>query len=139
MLKNIADNMQKAWCVLGDFNAIMGTEDKIGGLPVKGEETKEFCDCIRYCDLDEIPYTGARYTWSNKQGHEKRIYSKLDWAFSNMEWMLRHGTKTLVGEEGISDHSPLILTTIDNKHRSTFKYCEMWSLDPAFNDIVRSH
>ncbi|RAL49889.1 hypothetical protein DM860_002180 [Cuscuta australis] len=108
----------------------------IGCLPVKGEDTIDFSECMRYCDLEEIPSSGSKYTWSNRQGHGSRIYSKLDWAFSNIEWMPRYGTKTLVVEEGIPDHSPLILTTIDNKkHKSMFMYCDMWSIDPAFNDM----
>jgi len=30
-LKNIANGMNKAWCILGDFNVVLYAGDRIGG------------------------------------------------------------------------------------------------------------
>ncbi|VFQ75853.1 unnamed protein product [Cuscuta campestris] len=137
-IRRYSTAMRGAWCVLGDFNVVLHIDDRIGGSRVTREETKDFEECLRDCGLEEVPYTGSYYTWSNKQGLGDRIYSKLDRVVSNVEWVTKFGSKTIILEEGISDHCPLI---IPNSHcqikRNEFKYCEMWRLDPSFQAIIK--
>ncbi|VFQ88410.1 unnamed protein product [Cuscuta campestris] len=127
-----------AWCLMGDFNTILGTDDRKGGLQIILEETLDFRECINFCELEEIPKEGAYYTWTNKQMRENRIISKLDWAFANNEWLINNNAKTRVLEEGISDHSPLILIPVDYScAKKIFRFCDMWITNPEFPKILK--
>jgi len=53
-LKQIAQNMEEAWCTLGDFNVVLYTGDRIGGTEVQLYEVQSFDDCITACDLQEV-------------------------------------------------------------------------------------
>ncbi|VFQ71387.1 unnamed protein product [Cuscuta campestris] len=76
-LKGMYAQTSGAWCLMGDFNTILGTDDRKGGLQISLEETMDFRECINFCELEEIPKEGAYYTWTNKQMAENRIISKF--------------------------------------------------------------
>ena len=42
-LQHLVQGMNEAWCILGDFNAILSKDDSIGGMEVLDSETKDFC------------------------------------------------------------------------------------------------
>jgi len=50
---------------IGDFNAIMLSSEKEGGLSLPEQEFKEFKDLINYYGLIDMGYSGLTYTWSN--------------------------------------------------------------------------
>ncbi|VFQ72237.1 unnamed protein product [Cuscuta campestris] len=72
---------------------------RIGGTPVGMEEIRDFKECLEVCGLEEMPMEGSYYTWSNRQSQGHRIYSRIDRALCNTEWMLSMGTKLVVKEE----------------------------------------
>jgi len=45
-LLDISHHMNEAWCIIGDFNAILYKEDRMGGNEVQSTETKELEDFI---------------------------------------------------------------------------------------------
>ncbi|RAL50899.1 hypothetical protein DM860_005255 [Cuscuta australis] len=115
------------WCLIGDFNSILSCEDRIGGNPVTWEEIREFKECIQDNGLEELPSEGAMFTWSNKQGHGKRIFSKLDRALTNVEWALQYNSKVIIIEEGLSYHSPLFINNWKQEKKHNFRFCDMWT------------
>ncbi|VFQ83678.1 unnamed protein product [Cuscuta campestris] len=138
-IENIAASCDLPWCIIGDFNSVLDMNDRIGGSPVSWDETRDFKQCIQKCGLEEIPSEDSRYTWSNRQGLGKRIYSKIDRTLANVEWFLMFDTKLSIQEEGLSDHTPLILKDCTVRRGNySFKFCDMWMLDPQFSEIVES-
>ncbi|RAL42418.1 hypothetical protein DM860_017598 [Cuscuta australis] len=140
--KELWDKLNKlssstAWCIMGDFNTVLHLDERIGGNPVSWEEIKEFQQCLSRCGLEDLPYEGPKFTWNNNQGTGKRIYSKLDRVMSNLDWINKFDLKAHLKESCVSDCSPMCLHQIGQiKHAHNFKYCDMWSLDPQFSDIV---
>ncbi|KAJ8419462.1 hypothetical protein Cgig2_005510 [Carnegiea gigantea] len=65
-LQGIAAYMIEAWCVLGDFNAILHIEGRMGGAEVTDFKIRNFADCVFNCQLQKIRKTGAYYSWTNK-------------------------------------------------------------------------
>ncbi|KAJ8422552.1 hypothetical protein Cgig2_033475 [Carnegiea gigantea] len=65
-LIHITKEMDEAWCVLGDFNAVLYPGDRVGGTEVQLHEIKSFGDCITNCELQELRNNGPYYTWTNK-------------------------------------------------------------------------
>ncbi|KAK6777358.1 hypothetical protein RDI58_024075 [Solanum bulbocastanum] len=86
MLQAIHRSHRKPWLVLGDFTVILHAEDRIGDNPISLTDVVDFATCIDDCGLIEHPHQDNQYTWSDKGG-EARIYSKIDWALINDEWL----------------------------------------------------
>ena len=127
---------QEAWCVIGDFNAVIKESDRMGGNNVVDSEIKEFAECIEACELWELRTIGAHFTWTNKT-----IWSRFDRVFVNHYW---HAVFEYVQAEylapHISYHSPIyVYFPHCLRPKAEFKYCDMWSEDPAFPSLVQEH
>ncbi|VFQ84121.1 unnamed protein product [Cuscuta campestris] len=136
-LGNLSSNMKESLRVIGDFNAVLEPQDRIGGNNVTEDETQDFKACMSMCHPEELPSEGSYYTWNNKQTQGSRIYSKLDRVMTNMEWLLQVGNKTQIIEERISDHCLLLIRTQNQERRNVgFRYCDMWELDSDFKPLL---
>ena len=133
VLIRLAETIQGPWCVMGDFNAVLRSGERIGGEDIQQNEVVDFADCLTQCELQEVPLKGAFFTWTNKT-----IWSRIDRALVNCYWYHDLGlTQAVCISEGLSDHTPIkikLLTTPGPKVR--FKFCDMWTLDPLFSDII---
>ena len=65
-LCSIANNMEEAWCVIGDFNSVLYPGDRMGGTDIQDYEVKPFAECLHACDLHEMRGQGPYFTWTNK-------------------------------------------------------------------------
>ena len=61
-LQHLSNFIQGAWCLLGDFNAIMSKEDRFGGNIVTDHDIQEMSIFIENCEVLEMPSSGALYT-----------------------------------------------------------------------------
>ncbi|XP_047257567.1 uncharacterized protein LOC124889640 [Capsicum annuum] len=77
-LGNLSSNINDLWIVGGVFNVIRHTEEKLGGLPVTFEESKDFNHCISNCNLDKIAFKKSKFTWWNGRVDEECIFKRLD-------------------------------------------------------------
>jgi len=132
-LANIADNMSYAWCCLGDFNALLNANDRVGGNPVEDTDIQELQTFMQRCEVFEPPSSGPYYSWTNKT-----IRSRLDRVFINHWW---HDcfdyTLAKYLPQGLSDHTPVLLhfpATV--KPRTSFQFCDMWTSQPEFDRLV---
>ncbi|XP_016451062.1 uncharacterized protein LOC107775794 [Nicotiana tabacum] len=100
------------WLITGDFNSVLHADDRIGGLSVIMGEVVDFQVCIDVCELIELPYGRCRYIWNDKHG-DNGVFSKIDWAFINREWL--DNMPVIQADflvEGINDHCPLKLKKV---------------------------
>ena len=121
--------MTEAWCILGDFNAILYKEDRRGGNEVHDIETREMTDFIEHGGLSEMRWNGPYYTWTNKS-----IWSRIDRAIVNIHWYeVFDYTHNQYLANGLSDHSPMFIHFPSSpKPKRTFLFCEMWCKHPNF-------
>ena len=113
--------------VIGDFNALLYIQDRLGGDEVQDSEVREHAECIKYCELPEMRSFGSYYSWSNKGRNGKRLWSRIDRASTNLEWYnIFEFAQVDYMVEGISNRCPL-KTTICNSRRIAhlFKYYDM--------------
>jgi exonuclease III len=90
----------------GDFNLIRGGADK-NNDNINWARVDMFNEAIGDWALREIPRTGARYTWSNRQLNPVR--SVLDRVFISPELEPAFPLCTVTAETSLgSDHTPLI-------------------------------
>ncbi|GKA58169.1 reverse transcriptase [Tanacetum coccineum] len=87
----------------------------------------------------EIPFSGLKYTWTNKRSGEANVRERIDRAFGNIElWelcpfhTLLH--KPLIG----SDHAPLIYSSHPQRSKkcSTFRFESMWTTHDECEGII---
>ncbi|XP_074298892.1 uncharacterized protein LOC141629862 [Silene latifolia] len=101
----------------------------VGGQSTK-EEIADFQDCVDCCNLVDIAATGSYFTWNNKQEAAIRVYSRLDRALVNHEWVNdRADYYAHFHVEGYFDHTPCIIQRQSStcQRKSSFKYFNMWS------------
>ncbi|KAJ8439192.1 LOW QUALITY PROTEIN: hypothetical protein Cgig2_003405 [Carnegiea gigantea] len=109
-----------AWCVLGDFNAVLHIQDRIGGDEIQDANIKDFADCLT--DLVPTTHGQSEATTGKEYGRESTEFLQI-WN----EYLA----------EGISDHTPLLITFPScPRFTSSFKLCDMWSKDDRLKTIV---
>ncbi|KAL2925388.1 Centromere protein I [Bienertia sinuspersici] len=113
-LINISSKQGGPWLLMGDFNCVIAMEERIGSI-VRQREMESMRNCIGICNIQDIPYSGHFYTWSNKQMAEDRVWSKLDRIMANDEWMNF--------DVGMG--------------RKPFKYFKMWQLAPDYTERIK--
>ncbi|KAJ8422255.1 LOW QUALITY PROTEIN: hypothetical protein Cgig2_025875 [Carnegiea gigantea] len=122
----------------GDFNAAQYLQDRLGGDELQESEVREYAECIDHYELTEMGSFGAYYSCSNKRRNGKKLWSRIDRAFINLEWVhLFDFTQVDYLAEGISDYAPLKIAFLNSpKSKQSFKYCDMWSKGSQFHTIV---
>ncbi|XP_062118853.1 uncharacterized protein LOC133832541 [Humulus lupulus] len=68
-LEEISMKIQGPWIVMGDFNDILFSNERVGKGSTKSP-TQNFRDCVEKCNLEDLKYYGIFYTWNNKQKPE---------------------------------------------------------------------
>ncbi|XP_074277174.1 uncharacterized protein LOC141600819 [Silene latifolia] len=124
------------WLWLGDFNAVLSPIERLGGSTTEAE-MEHFQECVSLCGMEDINATWALYTWSNKQEPTARVYSRLDRAMGNQEWLDEFGDYIAhFHPEGLFDHCPC--TVVNRKAefdgRRSFKYFNMWGAAESFKE-----
>lgn len=83
-------NMVDPWCLMGDFNAVLSTEDRVNGLSITNYETQNFEETFRDTDLSEFKSCGQFFSWSNKGIGDDRICSRIDRCLVNPVWITKY-------------------------------------------------
>ncbi|XP_070040268.1 uncharacterized protein [Nicotiana tomentosiformis] len=138
-LRGATVGINKPWLVVGDFNAVMCQDDRLFSNSITYTEIKEYSACMHEFLITEIQWRGDYYTWSNKQLGSDIIYSRLDRAFGNHEWMMERGHLIMEYDVPfISDHAPMLLTLASSSSniKVPFKSFNVWANHEEFLKIV---
>ena len=71
------------WIMASDFNEPLIEEDKYGGRGVHVNRSLAFKDCLDYCNMVDMGFSGLRYTWTNKREINNLILERIDRFFMN--------------------------------------------------------
>lgn len=82
-LSAIASRVWPPWNVMGDFNAVIWTNEKDGGCSPSLQAMQEFNNYIGNCALQELHLEGPTHTWSNSNSSLTQIFCRLDRALVN--------------------------------------------------------
>ncbi|XP_075079928.1 uncharacterized protein LOC142165228 [Nicotiana tabacum] len=126
------------WILCGNFNNGLNTENRIR-QPVTAREIQGFQEMINNLQLTPLRSTGWYFTWCNKQPVASRVYSKIDWALGNFQWLkqYRHIEADFLNP-GVSDHSPILLRFFQERrlHPKPFKLFSNVMEHPEFHAIL---
>lgn len=66
--------------IIGDFNDLLSTTDKLGGAEHPSWCLRGFRDVVTDCSLHDLPLIGYPFTWSRAKGKPHGIEERLDMA-----------------------------------------------------------
>ncbi|CAL5212160.1 unnamed protein product [Lathyrus oleraceus] len=108
-LADIHKQQTGPWMLLGDYNNVLKSIDRIGGRKVTEVEHRDLTNLMEDAGLHEMDSRGQHFTWSNNQG-ENAIYSRIDRLLGNTDWFQQNMDCTLtVMHPSVSDHALLCL------------------------------
>lgn len=99
--------------ILGDFNSVLTSQDRVNGLPVLITRTQDFQKCLHDLQLGQLDRRGYEFSWCNKREVNDKIYNSINWAFGNIAWFSKYGH--IVAnylQPSCSNHSSILLDII---------------------------
>ncbi|KAL3754106.1 hypothetical protein ACJRO7_001366 [Eucalyptus globulus] len=125
------------WVIAGDFNAIRDPSDRIGGSNAWIPAFDEFRDCLVQAGLDDLRFTGYRFTWATSSGPNRK-QRKIDRVLVNGCWNSEFSfSEALFLAPGISDHTPMVIKVMPIPRASKpFKFFNFWMSHPDFDRMV---
>ncbi|XP_060968286.1 uncharacterized protein LOC133035873 [Cannabis sativa] len=142
LLRDLADDSNLPWCIIGDFNNITTHEDKKGGLLYPESLINGFNAALHDCRLCELQLRGHRYTWERGKGTQNHIEIRLDKAFATQSWLTIFNEASLSNFDfSSSDHTPIFLEpapAVMSKPITILRYENAWSREPLCGQIVQN-
>lgn len=135
------------WLIMGDFNEILGQEDKEGGAMRSDSQIQAFRSAVEVCALQPLNYRGSHFTWI-RHNIDGCIKERLDWAMANEEWLKCFPNNVLTHLDFFhSDHRALLLCCEDTnglssgykRKRSRFRFENMWVEEPGCKEIIEAN
>lgn len=122
------------WIQLGDFNVVRRSDERLVGFD--SSAACEFNDCLAHIGMDDMPYKGYWFTWSNRRAGLGEIRSKLDRVMINAGWLDSFPESEAIFESpGISDPSPMFVTVLPETHKKRpFKFFNFWMKHARFKE-----
>jgi endonuclease/exonuclease/phosphatase family metal-dependent hydrolase len=100
----------KPWMMMGDFNEAMWQEEHYSNTRRSEKQLLDFREVLSHCDLHDLGFIGAPWTFDNKQKGDRNVKVRIDRAVATPAWSmlyLEHRLRHLVSSR--SDHSPILL------------------------------
>ncbi|KAL3716434.1 hypothetical protein ACJRO7_008089 [Eucalyptus globulus] len=125
------------WIVAGDFNAIRDPSDRMGGSNAWIPAFEEFRDCLNQAGLEDLRFTGYRYTWAASSGTNRK-QRKIDRVLVNGSWNSAFSfSEASFLAPGISDHTPMVVKVMPTpKTSKPFKFFNFWMTHPDYARMV---
>lgn len=124
--------------IIGDINQLDHYSDKLGGsATIRGWE--DIMEWKINLQLQDVPYSGPRYTSSNGSEGDELIMERLDRGYATLEWMSAF-PQTQIQNLPIlqSDHGAILLTLSSEMRKQHRLYqIENWCLQqPEVKNMV---
>ena len=66
------------WVVMDDFNDVINGSKKLGGNLVSLCRTTAYRDCMNFCNMIDLGYSRAIFTWTNRRDVNALIQQRID-------------------------------------------------------------
>ncbi|XP_019178832.1 PREDICTED: uncharacterized protein LOC109173967 [Ipomoea nil] len=140
LLRQLKEDSQAPWVVVGDFNDIASLAEKRGVHPHPSALIEGFNDALEDCGLVDLGMVGGRYTWVKGRGTDAWVEERLDRAVATLDWMELHEevvVRNLYAHN--SDHCALFVdlnygpTRVANRK---FRFESAWMLEAGCMRVV---
>ncbi|KAG8501002.1 hypothetical protein CXB51_003050 [Gossypium anomalum] len=97
LLKSIGMDQSLPWLVCGDFNEILYSFEKVGGLPQDEHKMERFGKILEECCLVDVGYSRPPNIWDRGNLPETNIHERSDRGVANAAWEVKN-----IGESNTS-------------------------------------
>ncbi|KAA3480861.1 reverse transcriptase [Gossypium australe] len=134
-------DLVKRWNIIGDFNEILYSFEKSGGIQRDKKHMKAFRETLEECQLTDIGFSGVWFTWEMVYLLETNIRERLDRGVANEKWSKLFPLSILQHlPYSTSDHCPLLLNTkksILSKGNRKFHFKACWTMEEDLEIVIR--
>lgn len=111
-ISNIKDTGKNPMIIIGDFNEISNTHERLSLSKSNSTRSTNFNKFIDSNFLIDLGFLGNPYTWYNKRNDSSAVFSRLDRAMANQLWVQIYSSAVvnhlpIIG----SNHAPINLNT----------------------------
>lgn len=135
-LREFNSNNRGPWCIAGDFNAIVSSQERNDGAALNHRSSSSFVECIEDCGLIDMGFSGPPFTWSKGVLRER-----LDRVLCNEAWQSPFPTSSVTHVPlPSSNHCGLWLKVNDGNsrpRRNYFKFLGAWLDHSDFENQVK--
>ncbi|XP_031104441.1 uncharacterized protein LOC116007924 [Ipomoea triloba] len=85
LLRQLKDNSDLPWVILGDFNDLACHSEKRGPHPHPNSLILSFTDALHDCNLLDLGMQGNRFTWERGRGTDNWVEERLDRAVATLD------------------------------------------------------
>lgn len=111
-IEKIHTETQGPWCLIGDYNNVRQSQNRIGGQKVQELEYVYMVNMMEQIRLFKMDSIGDHFTWFNRHASDT-IYSRIDRVLGNIYWFQQQQGNTLhIMEPGISGHAFFIYKSV---------------------------
>jgi hypothetical protein len=129
------------WILGGDFNMIIGLEEKKGGHRSLGNESMLFNGTISLLNLIDVGTYNGLFTWSNRHSGAQHVSNRLD-RFLISESIMMDGLSwnSTVIDTPRSDHWPILVTLniTGTPRRKPFRFEKFWLKHSDFRTNIKT-
>ena len=127
---------------MGDFNDVINGSEKLGGNLVSLCCTIAYRDCMNFCNMIDLGYSRAVFTWINRRDVNALIQQRIDRCRENPSWNLAFPDANVTHLSQVSsDHCPLPLSLYENLHSGLerpFRFEKMWLNLLGFQQVMEN-
>jgi exonuclease III len=138
-MDNFGASYNDPWVCIGDFNANISPNDKVGGRPFDSYYSNPFTDFMDGYRMINLGFCGNPYTWSNHRQGSSLIKERLDRGIANCNWINYFPSYSVLHFPAhTSDHSPLLLKSnlpVQSLPRP-FRFEAFWTRDPTCGIVI---
>ncbi|XP_074327095.1 uncharacterized protein LOC141665037 [Apium graveolens] len=140
LIRNLADNNNHPWILIGDMNNVCSQHDKKGGRPYPASLIQGFLEVLDECNMIDLDLQGYQYTWERGAGTSDWIEVRLDRALVTPDFMNMFKDAMLTNlEVSTSDHCPLLLEFYKAQQvilTRSFRFENAWMREPMCKQLV---
>ncbi|XP_028075737.1 uncharacterized protein LOC114277953 [Camellia sinensis] len=145
LLRRLQDQMHLPWLCAGDFNEILYAHEKSGMAARSQRQMDGFRQVLSDCDLADLGFEGAAFTWCNGRAGDGMIRERLDRCVVNERWLNSFPMARVYHLGGTSsDHLPILLDLEGvkaqmahrPKYRKLYRFEAMWLREEDCEGII---
>ena len=140
-LKYLQNMAHRNWLCIGDFNQVLGQEDKFSFTDRRIEGADTFNQFLFDLGLCELEAKGQRYTWMNGRENEAFVMERLDKAYASIDWINSYPHYAMQNHPILrSDHGSILLDfELQQPFRKRpFRFERMWLTHTECKEIMES-
>lgn len=129
--------MQESWLCVGDFNDMMSNEEKLGKLPIDVRRVLNFQCMLVDCQLLDLGFQGAKYTWSNRRLGDEHMKERIVRAMANAEFGVAFQNSLVMHVEPVGSNHHLLVVDCEYKYIRIPRHSSLKQYGPSMKSSYK--